>query len=57
MPQPNGALNVQVSSTEAYIPDDPSAPIEYSEEVMEYPEITANKSDGKSSTRSGMMSA
>ena len=55
MPQPNGALNVQVFSAEAYIPSDPNAPIEYSEEAMEYPEITANKSGGKSSTRPGMM--
>ncbi|KAE8841312.1 hypothetical protein HRS9122_05438 [Pyrenophora teres f. teres] len=55
MPQPNRALTVQVTSTEAYVPEDPSAPIQYSEEVSEYPEITANKFGGMSTAPPGMM--
>jgi len=56
MLQPKGALAVKVSSAKAYMPRDPSAPIEYSEDVTEHPEVTANKCGGKSVTRPGMMS-
>ncbi|KAI1583306.1 hypothetical protein PtrARCrB10_03282 [Pyrenophora tritici-repentis] len=53
--QPNGALTVQVTSTEAYVPEDRSAPIQYSENITEHPEITANKFGGTSSTSPAMM--
>jgi len=56
MLQSQGALTVKVSSAKAYMPRDPSVPIEYSEDVTEHPEITANKCGGNSVARPGMMS-
>ncbi|RMZ66918.1 tyrosinase [Pyrenophora seminiperda CCB06] len=56
IPQPSRALTVLVTSTEAYMPDDPGASIKYSEHVTDYPEIMAGKSSGMNLPPLGMMS-
>jgi hypothetical protein len=41
-----GALTFEVVSTQAKILNDPTRPIEYSEEVFKHPEVTINKAGG-----------